>query len=140
MTSGLRSEKIGKPRRGWTRDELIVAFILYCRIPFGRIHIRNPDIISLANALERTPSSVSWKLANFARLDPALQKRHIRGASHGSRAEEEIWNEFSDDCPSSPLGVSAAYHRSPQCAVRKLLHGLGGFRRRTHDLRYHTAP
>ncbi len=82
------------PRRDWTRDELIVAFNLYCRIPFGRIHIRNPEIIDLAKVLGRTPSSVSWKLANFARLDPALQKRQIRGASHGSKAEEEIWDEF----------------------------------------------
>src|SRR5664280_2628054 len=82
------------PRRDWTRDELIVAFNLYCRTPFGRIHIRNPEIKALASALGRTPSSVSWKLANFARLDPALQKRQIRGATHGSRAEEEIWEEF----------------------------------------------
>ena len=81
-------------RRDWTRDELIVAFNLYCRIPFGRIHIRNPEIIHLASAMGRTPSSVSWKLANFARLDPALQKRQIRGATHGSRAEEDIWEEF----------------------------------------------
>ena len=28
------------PRRDWTREELIVAFNLYCKIPFGRIHIR----------------------------------------------------------------------------------------------------
>jgi putative restriction endonuclease len=81
-------------RRDWTRDELIVAFNLYCRITFGRIHIRNPEIIDLASAMGRTPSSVSWKLANFARLDPALQKRQIRGATHGSRAEEDIWEEF----------------------------------------------
>jgi putative restriction endonuclease len=85
------------PRRDWTRDELIVAFNLYCRTPFGRIHIRNPEIKELASALGRTPSSVSWKLANFARLDPALQKRQIRGAAHGAKAEEEIWNEFSDN-------------------------------------------
>ncbi len=84
-------------RRDWTRDELIVAFNLYCRIPFGRIHTRNPQIIALAKALNRTPSSVSWKLANFARLDPELKKRNIRGAYHGSRAEEEVWNEFCSD-------------------------------------------
>src|SRR5271155_4885876 len=58
------------PRRDWTREELIVAFNLYCKIPFGRIHIRNPLIIELAKAIGRTPSAVSWKLANFARLDP----------------------------------------------------------------------
>jgi hypothetical protein len=84
------------PRRDWSREELIVAFNLYCR-PFGRIHIRNPQIIDLAKAIGRTPSAVSWKLANFARLDPALKKRHIAGASHGARAEVEVWNEFNQN-------------------------------------------
>ena len=84
-------------RRDWTREELIVAFNLYCKIPFGRIHIRNPLIIELADSIGRTPSAVSWKLANFARLDPALQKRNIAGAAHGARAEIDIWNEFNQD-------------------------------------------
>jgi putative restriction endonuclease len=52
-------------RRNWTRNELIVAFNLYCRTPFGRIDRRNPEIIALAAALDRTPSAVSWKLANL---------------------------------------------------------------------------
>jgi putative restriction endonuclease len=85
------------PRRDWTREELIVAFNLYCKIPFGRIHLRNPQVIELARLVGRTPSAVSWKLANFARLDPALQKRNIAGASHGARAEVEIWGEFNND-------------------------------------------
>ncbi len=85
------------PRRDWTREELIVAFNLYCKIPFGRIHMRNPLIMELARAIGRTPSAVSWKLANFARLDPSLQKRNISGAGHGARAEVEIWKEFSND-------------------------------------------
>ena len=84
-------------RREWSRDELIVAFNLYCKIPFGRIHIRNASVIELAKAIGRTPSAVSWKLANFARLDPALKKRNIAGATHGAKAEVEIWNEFSND-------------------------------------------
>ncbi|HWF92577.1 MAG TPA: HNH endonuclease [Terriglobales bacterium] len=84
-------------RRDWTREELIVTFNLYCKIPFGRIHIRNPLIINLAKAIGRTPSAVSWKLANFARLDPELKKRNVTGATHGSEAEVEIWNEFKDN-------------------------------------------
>lgn len=84
-------------RRDWTREELIVAFNLYCKIPFGRIHIHNPLVKEIAKALGRTASAVSWKLANFARLDPALRKRNIAGASHGAQAEVEIWNEFSTD-------------------------------------------
>lgn len=85
------------PRRDWTREELIVAFNLYCKIPFGQIHIRNPQVIQLAKAIGRTPSTVSWKLANFARLDPALKKRNIAGATHGAQSEIDIWNEFNSD-------------------------------------------
>lgn len=84
-------------QRNWTREELIVAFNLYCKTPFGRIHVRNPQIIELARAIGRTPSAVSWKLANFARLDPTLRKRNIVGAGHGARAEVEVWNEFNGD-------------------------------------------
>jgi putative restriction endonuclease len=84
-------------RRDWTRKELIVAFNLYCKIPFGRIHIRNPLVIELAASINRTPSAVSWKLANFARLDPELQKRNIAGATHGAQSEIEIWDEFRAD-------------------------------------------
>jgi putative restriction endonuclease len=84
-------------RRDWSREELIIAFNLYCKIPFGRIHIRNASVIGLARAIGRTPSAVSWKLANFARLDPALKKRNIAGATHGAKAEVEIWKEFSNN-------------------------------------------
>ena len=85
------------PSNKWTHEELILAFNLYCKIPFGTIHIRNPQIISLAKILGRTPSAVSWKLANLASLDPTLQKRNIAGASHGSKLDSEIWNEFVGD-------------------------------------------
>ena len=72
-------------RVNWTREELMIAFNLYCKIPFGRVSQTNMDIISLANILGRTPLSVSMKLANFARLYPVLQARGIRGALHGSK-------------------------------------------------------
>ncbi len=82
-------------RENWTRDELIVAFNLYCKIPFGKITSKNPEIINLARIIGRTPSAVALKLVNFARLDPELQKRKISGMSHGSKSEEDIWNEFN---------------------------------------------
>jgi putative restriction endonuclease len=85
------------PRREWTREELIVAFNLYCKIPFGKIHRGNPQLIELARAIGRSPSAVSWKLANFARLDPTLQERNIAGASHGAKADIEIWEEFKSN-------------------------------------------
>lgn len=83
--------------KNWTREELILAFNLYCKTQFGRIHNRNPDIIDLANLIGRTPSAVSWKLANFARLDPSLKNRGISGATHGSKTEKDVWDEFNQD-------------------------------------------
>jgi putative restriction endonuclease len=84
-------------RQNWTHDELIIAFNLYCKTSFGKIHVRNPEIISLAKLLGRTPAAVSWKLANFARLDPTLRARNITGAAHGSKEDIEIWNKFNNN-------------------------------------------
>src|SRR5688572_7553629 len=85
------------PSNNWTREELILAFNLYCKIPFGTIHIRNPQIIALAKILGRTPSAVSWKLANLASLDPTLKKRNIAGASHSAKLDAEVWAEFNNN-------------------------------------------
>ena len=85
------------PSNKWAREELILAFNLYCKIPFGTIGLSNPKVIALAKILGRTPSAVSWKLANLARLDPYLQGRKVAGASHGSKLDIEVWNEFDND-------------------------------------------
>lgn len=87
----------GKEGSLWSREEHILAFHLYCQIPFGSIHMKNPSIIELARVLERSVGSVSYKLSNFARLDPALRSRGIRGNEHGAKGEEDIWNEFAED-------------------------------------------
>ena len=82
--------------KDWTREEHILAFNLYCKIPFGQIHMHNPHVGQLARLLKRSVGSVSLKLSNFARLDPALQARGIRGMSHGAKGEVEIWREFAE--------------------------------------------
>ncbi|MEQ8808340.1 MAG: HNH endonuclease [Imperialibacter sp.] len=81
-------------QRLWTRDELILALNLYCKLPFGRLHSRNPEVIHLAHLIDRKPNAVAYKLVNFASLDPSLQARGIKGASNTSILDKEIWNEF----------------------------------------------
>ncbi len=81
-------------RKPWTRSELILAINLYCKTPFGTIHYKNPMIIELAKFLGRTPGSVSYKLANFASIDPSLDRK---GASNVSKLDKEIWEEFFND-------------------------------------------
>lgn len=82
-------------RKTWTRDELIIAMNLYCKLPFGQLDHRTPIIIEVAEKLERTPSSVAMKLSNFASLDPVHQARGIRGLSGASKADRKIWEEFT---------------------------------------------
>jgi len=83
-----------KGQRLWTRDELIIAINLYCKLPFGKLHQGHPEIIRLAELIDRTPGSVAYKLVNFASLDPSLQERGIKGASNASKLDKEVWNEF----------------------------------------------
>jgi hypothetical protein len=56
----------------WTRDQLLLALRLYMRLPFGRLHRLNPEIIQLAGQIGRTPNAMAMKACNFANLDPAL--------------------------------------------------------------------
>ncbi len=85
------------PQRLWTREELLLAFNLYCKIPFGQFHQHNPSVIELAGFIERTPSAVAMKLVNFASLDPYHQNRGVAGLGNTSKADREIWNEATNN-------------------------------------------
>ncbi|MCG3171790.1 MAG: hypothetical protein CALGDGBN_03488 [Pseudomonadales bacterium] len=52
----------------WSREQLKLAFHLYCQLPFGRLHSGNPEIIELAAVIGRTPGALAMKLVNFASL------------------------------------------------------------------------
>lgn len=79
----------------WTREELIIAFNLYCKIPFSKSVKTNPDVIKVANLIGRTPSSVAFKLGNFGSFDPELKKRGIVGLKNAGKLDKEIWDEFN---------------------------------------------
>ncbi len=81
----------------WTREELILAFNLYCQIPFGSIHSGNPRIVDLADMLGRSPHSISLRLSNYASHDPALRARGVRGMTGGGKEVAAIWAEFAHD-------------------------------------------
>jgi putative restriction endonuclease len=81
--------------RSWTREELTLAFNLYCRLPFGKLHKNNPEIIRVAESLDRSPSALAMKLVNFASFDPAHLSRNVKGLKHASAADRKIWDEFN---------------------------------------------
>ena len=84
-------------RRNWTRDELILAFNLYCKIPFGSMHSKNPKVIGLSNIIGRSPNAVALKLSNFASFDPNLKSRGIKGMRNAGKKDEEVWREFTNN-------------------------------------------
>lgn len=81
----------------WTREQLKLAFHLYCQLPFGKLDKGNREVIQLAELLDRTPSAVALKLVNFASLDPQLAARGIKGMGNTSALDREIWDQFHAD-------------------------------------------
>ncbi len=85
------------PKNLWTREELILAFNLYLKLPFGKMHSRNPEIVGLANLIGRTANSVAIRLTNFASCDPFHQDRGVKGMDGGRKQCQPIWDEFIDN-------------------------------------------
>lgn len=79
----------------WTKEETIIAFNVYCKVPFKSSSKTNPTIIKYANIIGRSPSALNMKVGNFGRLDPELKKQGITGLVNGSKLEEVVWNEFN---------------------------------------------
>lgn len=83
--------------RNWTRAQLILAFNLYCKIPYGTFHNRNPKIIELAKLIGRTPDALALKLSNFASFDPYHKARGVKGMRNVGKLDKEIWDEFTNN-------------------------------------------
>jgi len=86
-----------KDDQRWTREQTIIAFNLYCKIPFNRVTSSHPEIIKVAQAIGRSVNSVKMKIGNFGSFDPELKKRGIVGLANASKLDEEIWNEFNNN-------------------------------------------
>lgn len=95
----------------WSRDQQLIALRLYMRTPFGKLDGRNPEIISLADRIGRTPSALAMKACNFASLDPAFLATNRRGLSGASEADRELWNEFSGNAEQLAAEAEEAFAR-----------------------------
>ncbi|MHB1245395.1 MAG: DNA (cytosine-5-)-methyltransferase [Sulfuriferula sp.] len=79
----------------WTKEQVKLAFHLYCQIPFGKIDGRNKEIIALAKLIGRTADAVAMKMLNIASLDPAITNTGRKGLDGASKLDEEVWVEFN---------------------------------------------
>jgi putative restriction endonuclease len=104
----------------WTREELILAINLYCKLPFGKMHSRNSEIIIFANLIGRTPSSIALKLGNFASFDTTLKERGIKGASNASKLDKQIWDEFYNNWDIALIESEKLLAKTKHTTIEKL--------------------
>lgn len=74
----------------WSRDELISAFNLYCKIPVDEININNAKIIDFSNLLGKTPKEIVKRFLNFSKIE----SKDIKGVGEEEKA---TWTYFNKD-------------------------------------------
>lgn len=84
-------------RNNWTREELMLAFNLYCKLPYGQFNNRNEDVKKLAELLGRTPGAIAYKLVNFVSLDPKQQLLGRKGATNIGKLDKRVFQEFTEN-------------------------------------------
>lgn len=84
-------------RKLWSRNEFVLALNLYYKLPFGKIHTRTKEIQELAKLLNRTASSIAYRLANFAACDPYIINSGRKGMIAGKKQCQPYWDEFAND-------------------------------------------
>lgn len=95
-------------RTGWTRQQLLVAFNLYCQLSFGQLDSRTPIIIRYAALIGRTPSALAMKLSNIASLDPAITSTGRKGLAGASAADKAMWFEMQSNWESFAIEAEKA--------------------------------
>ena len=97
MSQGITAPKDIMSSGLWTKEQVKLAFHLYCQLPYGRIHGRNPEIIELARQIGRTADATAMKMLNIASLDPAITSTGRAGLGNASALDREVWGEFHSD-------------------------------------------
>jgi putative restriction endonuclease len=82
------------PAVKWTREHLLIAMNLYCKLPFGSFDRNNTVLKEVAAKMGRTSNSLAMKLSNFASLDPVERARGVKGLEGASKQDRLIWHEF----------------------------------------------
>jgi putative restriction endonuclease len=93
------------PAVKWTREHLLIALNLYCKLPFGSFDSDNVVVKEVAAKMGRSSSSLAMKLCNLASLDPVQRARGVKGLQGASKQDRLMWDEFQGNL--STLGVES---------------------------------
>lgn len=84
-------------RKPWTREDVIIAYALYCVIPFSKVNNSNQTIKDAAEVMGRSPASLKMRICNLAALDPDFLATGRAGLSSVAKLDQEVFAEFSSD-------------------------------------------
>ena len=76
----------------WSREELISAYNLYCKIPIKEISSKNTNIIEFADLLGKTPKEVAKRFKNFSKLDAT-----VNVLEDIEQEDKSTWTFFNND-------------------------------------------
>lgn len=78
----------------WTREDMIVAYALYCITPMNKMTLKNKIIHQVAETFNHSVSSLIMCMKNFIALDPNSDKK---GLSNFGKHHMKIFEEFRTD-------------------------------------------
>lgn len=78
----------------WSREDVLVAYALYCITPLNKINPSNKLIQQVAENFPHSIASLVMRMQNFSRIDPNSQKK---GLSHTAKGDYIIFEEFKHD-------------------------------------------
>jgi len=84
------------PDRPWTREEVLLAISLYCKLPYRKLRQSTPEVRELALLLNRTPSAISKRCCNYVQFDPVESKR-VKGFTRAAKLDKSIWAEINSN-------------------------------------------
>ena len=77
----------------WSREDIVVAYALYCVTPLKQINPRNRTIQQVAEIIPHSVASVVMRMRNFQYLDPQAGS----GLRNVAKADKLIYEEFKHD-------------------------------------------
>ena len=83
----------------WSREDIIIAYALYCVTPLGKINPSNKVIQQVAEIIPHSVASIVMRMKNFRYIDPKVSS----GLKNVAKADRMIYEEFKHDWGSLSL-------------------------------------
>lgn len=77
----------------WSREDIIIAYALYCVTPLNQINPTNRAIQQVSEIIPHSVASIVMRMKNFRFLDPSVAS----GLGHVAKADKRIYEEFKHD-------------------------------------------